>query len=221
MPLPMQAPVEWLSSPGLTDYTEALAIMATRTAAIANGAASELIWLVEHPPLYTAGTNAQPGDLIDPRFPVFTTGRGGRYTYHGPGQRVVYVMLDLNRRNRDIRCFIHGMEQWIIQSLSLLGINGRREAGRVGIWSDDPEYGEAKIAAIGVRVTRWVTMHGFAINLDPNLSHFSGIIPCGILEHGVTSVANLGGNATHLACDNALKATFLTFLATLQSKQSA
>lgn len=186
------ANIEWRHSPGLTPYPDALAAMEARVGAIQRGEASELIWLLEHPPLYTAGTSADPSELFNPQgFPVFEAGRGGRYTYHGPGQRVGYVMLDLNRRGRDVRHFVHCLEGWVIDALAELGISAHRAPGRIGIWVDHGDT-EAKIGAIGVRVRRWVTMHGFAVNLNPELSHFSGIVPCGIAEFPVTSLDEMG-----------------------------
>jgi lipoyl(octanoyl) transferase len=205
--------IEWRVSPGLADYATALAEMEQRAADIRAGTASELVWLLEHPPLYTAGTSADPAELLSAeRFPVFKIGRGGRYTYHGPGQRVGYVLLDLERRGRDVRCFVHSLEAWLISALATKGISARRESGRVGIWTGEGAD-EAKIAAIGVRVRRWVTFHGFAINIDPDLTHFGGIVPCGIADYGVTSLAKLGlvtGETAML--DNTLAATFPDFL---------
>jgi len=183
---------EWRISDGPVPYDEALATMETRVADIRAGRAGELIWLLEHPPLYTAGTSSKPQDLLQPlRLPVHAAGRGGQYTYHGPGQRVGYVMLDLNRRGRDVRHFVHCLEGWVIDALADLGIPAHRAPGRIGIWVDHGDT-EAKIGAIGVRVRRWVTMHGFAVNLDPELSHFSGIVPCGIAEFPVTSLDEMG-----------------------------
>ena len=181
--------IEWRVTPGLTDYSAALAEMEARAAAVAAGAARELIWLLEHPPVYTAGTSADAAELIDPRFPVVNAGRGGRYTYHGPGQRIGYLVLDLNRRGRDVRCFVHNVEGWVIAALADLGIAAFRAPGRIGIWTHDQHGLEAKIGAIGVRVRRWVTMHGFSVNLSPDLSHFGGIVPCGIADYPVTSAA--------------------------------
>jgi lipoyl(octanoyl) transferase len=188
--------VEWRVGEGLVEYPAAVAAMETRAAAIAAGTAPELVWLVEHPPLYTAGTSAQAGDLLLPdRFPVFRSGRGGQYTYHGPGQRVAYVMLDLNRRKPDIRLYIAALEEWIVRALAAFNVKGERRADRIGIWVGRPDRGlgrEDKIAAIGVRIRRWVSFHGIALNVDPVLDHFSGIVPCGIRGHGVTSLADLG-----------------------------
>jgi len=190
-------PAEWLVSDGLTPYDTALQVMDERAGAIAEGTAPELIWLIEHPPLYTAGTSARPADLIEARFPVHTTGRGGQFTYHGPGQRVVYVMLDLKRRAPDIRRFVATLEEWIIRTLSDFNVRGERREDRVGVWVRRPERGdgrEDKIAAIGIRVRRWVSLHGLALNVDPDLSHFSGIVSCGVSDarYGVTSLVDLG-----------------------------
>jgi lipoyl(octanoyl) transferase len=206
--------IDWQVSDGLVDYEAAQAEMAARTAAIRAGTAGEMIWLLEHPPLYTAGTSAQPDDLLAPqRFPVYRSGRGGQYTYHGPGQRVVYVMLDLKARRPDVRCFVHALEDWVIAALAEFNVKGERRAGRVGIWIDRGPAApmaerEAKIAAIGVRVRRWVTFHGLAINVDPELGHFDGIVPCGIREHGVTSLVDLGLPVTMADLDAALARTF-------------
>jgi lipoyl(octanoyl) transferase len=207
--------LEWCVAPGLTPYPEALAAMQQRVAAIRAGAAPEKVWLVEHPPLYTAGTSARPEELTDPsRFPTFAAGRGGQWTYHGPGQRTAYVMLDLTRHHgsvpaRDIGCYVHGLETWLIGALVRFGVHGERRTGRIGIWVIDPHTGaEAKIGAIGVRVTRWVSWHGVALNVAPDLSHFSGIVPCGIRDHGVTSLAALGIPATMAEADAALRAAW-------------
>ncbi len=199
--------MEWRVTPGLTPYPDALAVMDARADAIHAGTAEELIWLLEHPALYTAGTSAQAEDLLDPRFPVYDAGRGGQYTYHGPGQRVVYLMLDLKARGRDVRAYVTALEEWIIQSLAHLGVTGERRQGRVGIWVQRGPLREDKIAAIGVRIRRWVTLHGIAINVSPNLGHFAGIVPCGIQEHGVTSLADLGLTAGLADLDTALAAT--------------
>ena len=188
----MQTPVDWLVRDGFTPYPDAVAFMEERAAAIAEGRARELVWLVEHPPVYTAGTSAKESDLLDARFPVFKTGRGGQFTYHGPGQRVGYVMLDLHRRGGDVRAFVRNLEEWLIRTLAQLDVKGERREGRVGIWVARPGGREDKIAALGVRVRRWVTFHGVSLNVSPDLSHFSGIVPCGIREHGVTSLADLG-----------------------------
>jgi lipoyl(octanoyl) transferase len=204
-------PVEWTVSEGLIPYEEAVAEMEARAGLIAEGAA-ERIWLVEHPPLYTAGTSAKPHDLVgEPRFPVFKTGRGGEFTYHGPGQRVAYVMLDLRRRKPDLRAFVGALETWIIGSLAAFNIRGERRAGRVGVWVRRADKGpgiEDKIAAIGIRVRRWVSFHGVSINVEPDLSHYAGIVPCGIREHGVTSFADLGLTTTMPELDMALRAAF-------------
>ncbi|MFT3976801.1 MAG: lipoyl(octanoyl) transferase LipB [Sphingomonas bacterium] len=209
--------IEWRVSPGLTDYAASLAEMEARAAAIAAHEAEELIWLVEHPPVYTAGTSADPADLIDPRFPVVSAGRGGRYTYHGPGQRVGYLMLDLSRRGRDVRHFVHSLEGWVIAALGHLGIEGFRAPGRIGIWTIDRDGREAKIGAIGVRVRRWVTFHGFSVNLAPDLAHFGGIVPCGIAEYPVTSAKALGAPHDMATFDAALALTREAFLDTLRS----
>jgi lipoyl(octanoyl) transferase len=210
----ISADVEWRVASGLTDYASALATMEARAAAISSGDAGEQVWLVEHPPLYTAGTSADPAELLDDRFPVFVAGRGGRYTYHGPGQRVGYVMLDLNKRGRDIRCYVHALEGWVIAALARFGVQARRADGRIGIWTDTPN-GEAKIGAIGVRVRKWVTYHGFSVNISPDLAHFGGIVPCGISDYGVTSLAALRIKADFAAFDEALAATMPDFLAAL------
>jgi lipoyl(octanoyl) transferase len=208
--------IEWIVSGSSVDYPDALAWMEARATSVAMGDEKECVWLVEHPPLYTAGTSADPTELTDPQFPVFAAGRGGRYTYHGPGQRVVYLVLDLNKRGRDVRCFVHAVEGWMIGALNRLGINARREVGRIGIWTDDPDLGEAKIGAIGIRVRRWVSLHGFSINVAPNLTHFAGIVPCGISEYGVTSLSKLGINPEMATVDAALLAEFAPFLTELK-----
>ena len=207
--------VEWRVSPGLTDYPAALADMDARAAAIARGDAREQMWLLEHAPVYTAGTSAVPEELVDARFPVVSAGRGGRYTYHGPGQRVGYLMLDLNRRGRDVRCFVHALEGWVIAALGEVGIEGFRAPGRVGIWTLDAAGAEAKIGAIGVRVRRWITLHGFAVNLSPDLSHFGGIVPCGLAEYPVTSARALGLAVDRETFDAALALTAGSFLKSL------
>jgi lipoyl(octanoyl) transferase len=207
----MQVPkgaVEWRIQGGLTPYPEAVAFMEERAAAIAAGRAAKLAWLVEHPPIYTAGTSAKDSDLLDARFPVFKTGRGGQFTYHGPGQRVGYVMLDLKRREADVRAYVRDLEEWLIRTLARLGVKGERRDGRVGIWVVRPGGREDKIAALGVRVRRWVTFHGVALNVAPDLSHFSGIVPCGIRGHGVTSLADLGLKVTMADVDVALRESF-------------
>ncbi|MBS0254666.1 MAG: lipoyl(octanoyl) transferase LipB [Proteobacteria bacterium] len=201
---------------GEVPYRQALAEMETRNTAIHAGEAAELIWLLEHPPVYTAGTSAAPAELIDPRFEVVSAGRGGRYTYHGPGQRVGYVLVDLARRARDVRGFVHAMEGWVIATLGDFGVESWRSAAGVGIWTHDVDGQEAKIGAIGVRIRRWVTMHGFAVNLNPDLAHFAGIVPCGIAEKGVTSLARLGLDVSVETWDRALLARHGEFLAALQ-----
>jgi lipoyl(octanoyl) transferase len=207
----MEAP-EWRISSLPVPYGEAVAEMEARVEAIAEGRARELVWLLEHPPLYTAGTSADARDLIDPkRFPVFKTGRGGQYTYHGPGQRVAYVMLDLKRRKPDVRAFVEDLERWLIAALAEFNVTGELREGRVGVWVRRPEKGltaEDKIAAIGVRIRKWVTFHGVSLNIDPDLDHFTGIVPCGISQFGVTSLADLGLTATMADADIALRRTF-------------
>lgn len=212
--------VEWSHLPGLSPYAETLSAMEARAAAIAAGTADEAVWLLEHPPLYTAGTSARREDLTDPdRFPVFETGRGGQYTYHGPGQRVAYVMLDLNRRTPDVRCFVRAMENWVIAALAEFNLRGEIRPGRVGVWVPRPDkprqldgtMAEDKIAAIGVKLRKWVSFHGLSINVEPDLSHFSGIVPCGIRDHGVTSLVDLGLPVTLGDVDAALMATFPRF----------
>ncbi len=210
--MPDPALPEWRVTPGLADYAEALADMEGRAAAIQAGDAPERIWLLEHPPLYTAGTSADPAELLDARFPVHVAGRGGRYTYHGPGQRVGYVQLDLARRGRDVRAYVSALEGWVIDALAVFGVAARRAEGRIGIWTDDAQGREAKIGAIGVRVRRWVTLHGFALNVAPDLSHFSGIVPCGIAEFPVTSLAALGIDAGMDDVDAALRQALPAFL---------
>lgn len=211
--------VEWIVSDGLTDYSEALAFMESRAEAIAAGEAEELIWLVEHPPLYTAGTSAKIEDLTDPdRFPVYEARRGGQYTYHGPGQRVAYVMLDVGKRGRDVRAFVCQLEDWIIATLAEFNVKGERRAGRVGVWvvRDDKPLNvdgtpkEDKIAALGIRLRKWVSFHGLSINVEPDLDHFEGIVPCGIREHGVTSLVDLGLPVGMEDVDVALKKAFET-----------
>lgn len=203
---------EWKISLGATDYPQAVATMEARVAAIRAQTAPELVWLVEHPPIYTAGTSAKPGDLIDSRFPVYQTGRGGQYTYHGPGQRVAYVMLDLHRRGGgrpDVRAFVHDLEEWLIRALALLDVVGERREGRVGIWVAH-DGREDKIAAIGVRIRHWVSFHGVSLNVAPHLEDFSGIVPCGIADHGVTSLAALGRPTSLADADEALAEAFAT-----------
>lgn len=196
-------------------YRAALDTMSARNAGIADGTAQELIWLLEHPPVYTAGTSAAPEELLDPRFEVVEAGRGGRYTYHGPGQRIGYVLLDLRKRARDVRGFVHAVEGWVIDTLADFGVAAWRAEGRVGIWTKGADGCEAKIGAIGVRIRRWVTMHGFSVNLSPDLAHFGGIVPCGIEEFGVTSLAALGKRVSPDQWDEALLAHFDNFLAKL------
>ena len=217
LPLPGSAAVEWRVSSGLTPYPEALAFMEARAEAIRAGTAGELVWLVEHPPLYTAGTSAHRDDLIDPdRFPVFDAGRGGEYTYHGPGQRVAYVMLDLKRRREDVRALVAALEAWIIGALDRFNVRGERREDRVGVWvvrpprppHPDGRPAEDKIAAIGIRLRRWVSFHGIALNVEPDLAHFSGIVPCGIKGYGVTSLVDLGLPVTMADADLALKSSF-------------
>jgi lipoyl(octanoyl) transferase len=210
--------IEWRVSDAPVPYEEAIRFMEERAAAIRAGTASECIWLLEHPPLFTAGTSADPAELFNPQhFPVYETGRGGRYTYHGPGQRVGYVMLDLEKRGKDIRCFVHALEGWMIDTLDELGLEAHRAPGRIGIWIGDGSA-EAKIGALGVRVKRWVTLHGFAINVAPDLSHFTGIVPCGIPDFGVTSIAEQGKQIPLERVDSALKRCFLSFLKALRSQ---
>jgi lipoyl(octanoyl) transferase len=209
--------VDWIAAPGLTPYPEAVAFMEDRAAAIAAGTAGECIWLVEHPPLYTAGTSARDTDLTDPgRFPVFPSKRGGQYTYHGPGQRVAYVMLNVGTRGQDVRRFVCDIEAWVIATLAEFGVTGERRAGRVGVWVRRPEKAplpdgtprEDKIAAVGLRLRRWVSFHGLSINVDPDLTHYDGIVPCGITGHGVTSLVDLGLPVTMADLDTALMRTF-------------
>ena len=201
--------IEWRRSEVPVPYEAAVAAMEQRAAAIRDGAAAELVWLLEHPPLYTAGTSADAEDLLQPgRLPVFKTGRGGQYTYHGPGQRIAYVLLDLNNHGRDVRCHVWRLEEWMIRTVAQFGVTGERRDGRVGVWVASAGGREDKIAAIGVRVRRWVSYHGVALNVDPDLSHYAGIIPCGISEHGVTSLARLGVAAAIDEVDAALSATF-------------
>ncbi len=207
--------IEWRSETSPVPFRQALAEMTARNAAIQSDTARELLWLLEHPSVYTAGTSAAAAELLDPRFEVVAAGRGGRYTYHGPGQRVAYVLLDLNSRARDVRGFVHALEGWVIDTLGDFGVEAWRAEGRVGIWTRDIDGGEAKIGAIGVRVRRWVTMHGVAINLDPDLAHFGGIVPCGIAEYGVTSMARLGKPVASAAWDEAMRGRADEFLAAL------
>jgi len=209
--------VEWITTDGLTDYQQALAFMETRVAGIIDGTADECIWLLEHPPLYTAGTSSKPADLVDPdRFVVYQARRGGEYTYHGPGQRVAYVMLDVGKRGRDVRQFVKDLEAWVIATLDRFNVKGEIRDGRVGVWVERPDQppnsdgtpAEDKIAALGIRLRKWVSFHGLSINVEPDLSHFDGIVPCGIRDHGVTSLVDLGLPVTMGDLDLALKATF-------------
>ncbi len=199
--------VEWRIASQLTAYPDAVSFMEERAAAIAEGNAPELVWLVEHPPIYTAGTSAKDADLLEARFPVFKTGRGGQFTYHGPGQRVGYVMLNLKQRKEDVRAFVRDLEEWLIGTLAQFDVKGERRNGRVGIWVVRGGR-EDKIAAIGVRVRRWVTFHGVSINVDPDLTHFSGIVPCGVSEHGVTSLHDLGLSVSMADVDVAMQKSF-------------
>lgn len=212
LPEGVSEPVEWVVAEGLTGYDEAVAEMETRAALIADGEARERVWLVEHPPLYTAGTSAKDEDLIAPeRFPVFRSGRGGQFTYHGPGQRVAYVMLDLKRRQPDLRRFVAALEGWLIGALDDFNIRGERREDRVGVWVRRPDRGadvEDKIAAIGIRVRRWVSFHGISFNVDPELSHFDGIVPCGVSRHGVTSLVDLGLPVSMAEADSVLREAF-------------
>ena len=229
------APVEWRVSDALVDYDEALAVMTARAEAIARDEARELVWLLEHPALYTAGTSAKPTELIDARFPVHTTGRGGQFTYHGPGQRVGYVMLDLKRRAPDVRRFVATIEEWIIRTLASFNIRGERRDDRIGVWVPRPDKGESvggesasgekfedKIAAIGIRVRHWVTLHGFALNVEPDLAHFSGIVPCGVADrrYGVTSLADLGVPVSMPEVDMALRAAFEPLFGAVSNAQA-
>jgi lipoyl(octanoyl) transferase len=210
-----RVPAAWRVAAAPVPYEHALAAMNARAAAIADGSAGDLVWLLEHPPLYTAGTSARAADLLDQRFPVFEAGRGGQLTYHGPGQRVAYLMLDLKRRGADVRCFVADLEEWLIRTLAQLGVAGERREDRVGVWVRRPEVGtgrEDKIAAIGIRVRRWVSLHGISLNVDPDLSHFSGIVPCGVADrrYGVTSLRALGCRATMQDVDEVLRREFET-----------
>jgi lipoyl(octanoyl) transferase len=218
-------PVEWRVSDERVGYDSALAAMDARAEAIARGEARELVWLLEHPPLYTAGTSSQPQQLIDARFPVHTAGRGGQFTYHGPGQRVGYVMLDLKRRAPDVRRFVATIEEWIIRTLAAFNVRGERRDDRIGVWVRRPDKGEGfedKIAAIGIRIQRWVTLHGFALNIEPELSHFSGIVPCGVSDrrYGVTSLADLGVTVSMPEVDMILRSTFAPLFGTTIDDQT-
>ncbi len=212
--------IEWRVAAQPVPYREALAAMEARNSAIQEGEARELLWQLEHPPVYTAGTSAAASELLDPRFEVVEAGRGGRYTYHGPGQRVTYALLDLRDRGKDVRRFVHALESWAVATLAGFGVESWTVPERVGIWTQGPDGREAKIGAIGVRVRRWVTMHGFAVNLSPDLSHFTGIVPCGIDEFGVTSLADLGIDLAPQAWDDALRAKAPAFLDALQSQDA-
>lgn len=209
--------IEWKVSPGLTPYADALAAMEQRAVAVRAGKARELVWLLEHPPVFTAGTSADAAELTNPMgFPVFDAGRGGRYTYHGPGQRVGYLVLDLEKRGKDVRRFVYSLEQWMIHALARCGVEAHRSPGRIGIWVGSGRH-EAKIGALGVRVKRWVTLHGFSLNVDPDLGHFTGIVPCGIKDFGVASLASLGKHGSMAELDGALRQSFGEFLADLQA----
>lgn len=218
--MPTLEHIEWRVSPEPVPYREALAAMDARNSAVEGGGAQELIWSLEHPPVYTAGTSAAASELLDPRFEVVEAGRGGRYTYHGPGQRVTYTVLDLRRRGKDVRRFVHGIEGWAVDALARFGVESWTVPERVGIWTQGPDGREAKIGAIGVRVRKLVTMHGFAVNLSPDLSHFTGIVPCGIEEFGVTSLADLGIDLAPEAWDEALRATAPAFLEALERQDA-
>jgi lipoyl(octanoyl) transferase len=223
---PVSTPVEWRISQDLVAYEDALATMDARAAAIAKGSAPELVWLLEHPPLYTAGTSAKSKELIAPRFPVHSAGRGGQLTYHGPGQRVAYLMLDLKRRGPDVRRFVATLEEWIIRTLAHVGIVGERRQDRIGVWVRRPEKGRAhedKIAAIGIRIKRWVTLHGVALNIDCDLSHYAGILPCGVSEpaYGVTSLADLGRVVTMTEIDALLQREFESLFGPVARNQAA
>ncbi|TPG22371.1 lipoyl(octanoyl) transferase LipB [Sphingomonas koreensis] len=206
--------IEWRVATAPVPYPQALSEMEARAADVAAGRARELIWLLEHPPVYTAGTSADPAELLDPRFPVYATGRGGRYTYHGPGQRIGYVLLDLNKRGRDVRSYVHALEGWVIAALSRIGIAAHRAPGRIGIWTGEGAE-EAKIGAIGVRVRKWVTLHGFSVNLSPDLADFGGIVPCGLADYAVTSAEALGRQTDLATFDAALAFEITMFLNSL------
>jgi len=216
--------VDWVQFDGLQDYAPTLLAMERRAALVAAGEAPEAVWMLEHPPLYTGGTSAQPDDLLNPRFPVFPAGRGGQYTYHGPGQRVAYVMLDLTKRGRDVRCLVKGLEQWVIDTLEAHNIKGERRDGRVGVWVQRPDKGmgrEDKIAAIGVRVRKWVTFHGISLNIAPELGHYDGIVPCGIADQGVTSFEDLGQLVSMEEVDSVMRARFETIFGPTQTISGA
>ena len=216
----MDQKITWDIAQSQIAYPDAVARMEQQQANIFAQKSDELIWLIEHPPLYTGGTSADPAELLHQNFPVYDSGRGGRYTYHGPGQRVGYVMLNLGNRNKDVRQYVYALEGWVIDSLAHFGIKARRAEGRIGIWCDNRDGVEAKIGAIGVRIKRWVTAHGFAVNIDPNLSHFGGIIPCGIAEYPVTSMRDLGLDVSMNDFDAALKSTFPKFLSAISDNGS-
>jgi lipoyl(octanoyl) transferase len=225
-PPPGGPAVDWRVSDSPVDYAEAVATMEARAADIASGQARELVWLLEHPPLYTSGTSGRNEDLLDPRFPLFTTGRGGQLTYHGPGQRVAYVMLDLKRRRPDVRAYVAGLEEWIIRTLARFNVRGERREDRVGVWVKRPDKGEGyedKIAAIGVRLRRWVSFHGIAINVEPDLSHFSAIVPCGVADvrYGVTSLVDLGHPVTMADVDVALRQAFAEVFGPVEARLPA
>lgn len=196
---------EWQVTEELIPYPEALETMTERVKAIQSGTKPELVWLLQHPPLYTAGTSAKAADLLHPQFPVYEAGRGGQYTYHGPGQRIAYVLLDLSRRGKDVRVYVHQLEEWLIRALARLGVTALRREGRVGLWVQRPDGQDDKIAAIGVRISRWISFHGIALNVDPDLSHYAGIVPCGIRDHGITSLAQLGKTTDMGKVDEALR----------------
>ncbi len=225
LPTPGTPPVEWVIADGQVGYEDAVAEMEQRVAAIRDGTAPERVWLVEHPPLYTAGTSANDSDLLIPdRFPVYRTGRGGQYTYHGPGQRVAYLMLDLNRRQPDLRLFVNTLEEWVIRTLAAFNVTAGRRENCVGIWVKRPEKGlgrEDKIAAVGIRVRRWVTFHGIALNVDPMLEHFSGIVPCGVKSQGVTSLADLGIVTSMAEVDSMLRQNFEALFGETEAIRSA
>lgn len=219
-PVSITSAAEWIVSPGLVDYEKAVMLMEERVNAVIAGKASEAVWLLEHPPLYTAGTSAKAQDLLQPRFPVFETGRGGQYTYHGPGQRVAYVILDLKRRKQDVRAYVQALEDWLIATLWDFHIRGEKRCGRVGVWVRRPDKGatrEDKIAALGIRLRKWVSFHGIALNIDPDLTHFDGIVPCGVTQHGVTSFADLGLTTRMEDVDIALRRNFEKIFGTVRS----
>lgn len=200
---------EWQVTEELIPYPEALETMTERVKAIQSGTKPELVWLLQHPPLYTAGTSAKAADLLHPQFPVYEAGRGGQYTYHGPGQRIAYVLIDLSRRGKDVRVYVHQLEEWLIRALARLGVTALRREGRVGLWVQRPDGQDDKIAAIGVRISRWISFHGIALNVDPDLSHYAGIVPCGIRDHGITSLAQLGKTTDMGKVDEALRTAWM------------